>query len=772
MYGGLGSGRLVILGGPGSGKSGAAILLLLDALKHRASIAKPEERAQVPVPVLFTAHGWDPSSERLIDWLAGRLVRNNDFLRAPEYGPNAAVRLIEGGYVAVILDGLDELPEALRPVALRALDTQATFRLVVLTRSEEMVATVSDGHLRAAAAIELLPVGPKQAAAYLASCQVQPLPQPWQDLVTHLRQDTGSAVAQALDNPLMLTLARDVYGPGDQVDELTDSGRFPSREAVEDHLLDQVLPAAYAHEPGQPVPPYTADQAQQWLGYLARCMNQDGRTRDLAWWQLPRWVPTWPRTLAIVVVLDLVFGLAAGLASAGELASVLAGLLIGLSRALMFGLGLALVSAPDKRPSPQWGPPSPDNMTRIRTALVAGFLIGLAFGFTSGFGDALYRGLREGLVVGTSVGLLVWLAVGFGFVLVLDRGAGFPPQLGRRWWWNRTALRATLAAGLAVGLISGLIVEIEDWLLIGRGTELAYGLVDGLIFGFGFGFAAELARRRSSQQLGKLQSDRPILIAAIIGFVIALSDPVLGFTFLLVVGLGGRPPRQLGRRRWTRANRRRTLVVGLVIGLVAGGLVGFQVKFQNGLWVGAAMGFAVGLVVGLVFTVLTWLGQPSTEAASPIDPRLLWGRERQFGLAVGLGVGLAVGLLYVLRSELPYGRSPGSWFVVGLKVGVVNFLEIGLGAWWVSSATWTAALAFAQLRRRGGTPMRLLRFLDDARDRQVLRTVGPMYQFRHARLQDRLADMCNVLPPVGAATGSRSGNHTRLAPLTHDFDHR
>ncbi|MGH3832298.1 MAG: hypothetical protein ACRDRS_17950 [Pseudonocardiaceae bacterium] len=297
VYGGLGSGRLVILGGPGSGKSGAAILLLLDALKHRASIAKPEERAQVPVPVLFTLHGWDPSGERLVDWLAGRLVRNNDFLRAPEYGPDAAVRLIEGGYVAVILDGLDELPEALRSVALRALDTQATFRLVVLTRSEEMVAAVGDGHLRAAAAIELLPVGPEQAADYLASCQVQPLPQAWQDLVTHLRRDAGSPVAQALDNPLMLTLARDVYGPGGQVNELTDSGRFPSREAVEDHLLDQVLPAAYAHEPGQPVPPYTADQAQRWLGYLARCMNQDGRTRDLAWWQIPRWVPAWPRTL-------------------------------------------------------------------------------------------------------------------------------------------------------------------------------------------------------------------------------------------------------------------------------------------------------------------------------------------------------------------------------------------------------------------------------------------------------------------------------------------
>jgi hypothetical protein len=64
----------------------------------------------------------------------------------------------------------------------------------------------------------------------------------------------------------------------------------------------------------------------------------------------------------------------------------------------------------------------------------------------------------------------------------------------------------------------------------------------------------------------------------------------------------------------------------------------------------------------------------------------------------------------------------------------------------VSSATWTAALASAQLWRRGETPARLLRFLDDARRRQILRIVGPVYQFRDARLQDRLAEACDTAP--------------------------
>lgn len=69
LYAGLASGRLVVTGIPGAGKSGAAILLLLDALAHRASL-DDTERVRVPVPVLLTAHGWDPNTCSARDWLA------------------------------------------------------------------------------------------------------------------------------------------------------------------------------------------------------------------------------------------------------------------------------------------------------------------------------------------------------------------------------------------------------------------------------------------------------------------------------------------------------------------------------------------------------------------------------------------------------------------------------------------------------------------------------------------------------------------------------
>jgi hypothetical protein len=218
-------------------------------------------------------------------------------------------------------------------VVLQALDEQVTLRLVVLTRSDELVAAVSGAHLLGAAAVELCPVEPRQAAEYLASCQIDSLSPAWRRVVEDLRDRPGSILAQALDSPLMVTLIRDTYRRSDPVDELIDSSRFASREAIEDHLLDRVLPIAYARRPGWPAPPCTVDEARQWLGSLARHMNDEG-TRDLAWWQIPRWVPAWPRTLTTALIVGLVAMLAFGLVG---------GFVVGLENGLRYGLKHGLV---------------------------------------------------------------------------------------------------------------------------------------------------------------------------------------------------------------------------------------------------------------------------------------------------------------------------------------------------------------------------------------------------------------------------------------------
>ncbi len=172
VYGGLGSGRLVIAGGPGSGKSSAAVLLILAALRYRRSV--PEQvRPEVPVPVMFTLHGWDPSAQRARDWLAERLWQTYP-LFAGRQGAGIARRMLDAGRIAVILDGLDEIPEDLRPAGLRALSQQATFRLVLLARSAEMADAAARAVLQGAAAIELQDIDSGVAAGYLTRTQLDP----------------------------------------------------------------------------------------------------------------------------------------------------------------------------------------------------------------------------------------------------------------------------------------------------------------------------------------------------------------------------------------------------------------------------------------------------------------------------------------------------------------------------------------------------------------------------------------------------------------------
>jgi len=105
------------------------------------------------------------------------------------------------------------------------------------------------------------------------------------------------------------------------------------------------------------------------------------------------------------------------------------------------------------------------------------------------------------------------------------------------------------------------------------------------------------------------------------------------------------------------------------------------------------------------------------------------------GLGLSLGVALGLGLAYAFGVEPTHTARQ----LVALVVVLVWLLVFGLVFGLVFPRTWTVALAFAQLAMGWHTPVRLLRFLDDARERDVLRTVGPVYQFRHARLQDRLA---------------------------------
>ncbi|EOD63028.1 hypothetical protein H480_39130 [Amycolatopsis vancoresmycina DSM 44592] len=482
VYGGLATGRVLILGEPGSGKSAAAILLLLEALRFREQ-ASPGDRARIPVPMLFTLHEWDPSAETVVDWLSVKIARAYPQFRG-RGGTDRVTKLLKSGCVSVFLDGLDEIADRLRPLALTAL-RHAPFRLVLLTRTEEAVTAAGAAHLVGAAALELLPVTPSDASAYLLQPVVHPPPEDWRKLTEHLVQAPDSPVAQVLVLPFMLSLLHDAYPEhgADRVDELLDTSRFRTVADVENRILDRAVIVAYTPQPGLPPPRYSLDTACRTLGYIARQLAEQ-RTRDLLWWQMATWT-TWTRRTGIAALL-------AGAVVAGSLGLAgypvvggFAGIAVG---AAFFAIGMValggiggFMSHGPARPS--WiQRPFGREVLRIRTlsrgifgavsggsaAIVAGGLLGrLTIGPSAG--------LRFGLLIGLIGGLAVGLAFGLTQAPSLDKGSQSPPATYRL--DRNTALFFIFVVWPGAGLVTGLVASLE----LGLGTGLVIGPALGIL---------------------------------------------------------------------------------------------------------------------------------------------------------------------------------------------------------------------------------------------------------------------------------------------------
>ena len=129
----------------------------------------------------------------------------------------------------------------------------------------------------------------------------------------------------------------------------------------------------------------------------------------------------------------------------------------------------------------------------------------------------------------------------------------------------------------------------------------------------------------------------------------------------------------------------------------------------------------------------------------------------------GLVTGFVLGLVFAFIEWHNGGAGPGHAllraFLPALGVGLMAGLGVGIAY----PQSWPSSLAFAQLAVSDRTPVRLMRFLEDARSRNVLRTVGPIYQFRHARLQDRLASQKSATGQGPTEPRPTTGDATALA---------
>ncbi|GGV42440.1 hypothetical protein GCM10010245_66580 [Streptomyces spectabilis] len=469
--------RLVILGEPGAGKSVLLIRLLQDLIERRTD--------GDPVPVLFSLASWNPS-QPLKTWLAEELRRAHPGLRAPAPPPvtttatngpgDLAQALLDAGRIQLLLDGFDELPPALHLEALDALNRALPAKqpLVLASRTAPYRAALTRPEatvrLNGAAAIRLLPLAPESAATYLrrdAGGPYAPAARRWDAVIARL--GTDAPVGQALTTPLGLFLARSIYTPRPQSapesaavphpDQLCDTSAFPDRTAVDTHLFDAFVPAAYAPDHPRPLR-WKAEQTHRTLVFLARFLQTHrGGSPDLVWWELHRVLPTYTYNVGVGIALGLAPVLISG-------AHTVMGGLMG-----MLGLASGLILAG------QGCAPS----TRLRWSPRKS-VVGLVFGL-AGLAGGLVRGLERGhgleptvmLVVGLTVMLVAVLAFGLKTEQPDLASTTAPGAL-------LSSDRRTFTLGLAVAVAGLLAVALAVALTPGVGLSLGR-------FGIGHGIA-------------------------------------------------------------------------------------------------------------------------------------------------------------------------------------------------------------------------------------------------------------------------------------------
>ena len=620
------SGRLVLLGKGGAGKTVLLMQLVLDLLESWT--------ADEPVPVLLSVGAWDTELPLEI-WLVTRLEEEYPGLATRGgSGATLAQELVRADRVLPVLDGLDEIPPALRADALQAanLASARLARLVVSCRTEEYVETVGSGDvLSRAAVIELSPLPAAELQNYLRVTTPPGRAAIWDKVFAAMAAEPDGPLAQALSTPLMAWLARIGYGEtNESPDELLDTNAdgtrvFACRSMVEERLLDRYVPAVYASH--EPQPRYPAVAAQRWLTFLAVHLYRLG-TRDLAWWQFPDAVPFfWPGIglvagLSVGLIMGLVYRFAGGL---------WAELVVGLA-----GGGLVAIVG---------------TRAEIRAQLGIRFLDGLRSVHRDDFGVGLLGGIGAGLAAGFAAGRVAGIVASVTAAIILAFGSSL----------STTAVVVSAPPPVAIRL-KGRLRQVS--------RRFAYGVVAGGVIGIGLAIAIDLTIGTSSG---------PIIVPVFAGVGGLAGGLILGF--LEVLSVPNDPGISRSPLTFLRVDRNATAAATVVATLVAGS--------------------AAGIAFGLVFD--------------------LWGGVA-FGLAVGVAAALAVGL--------------GG----------------GLGGAWGRFT-----LARVPLALTGRTPWTLIGFLEDAHLRGVLRQVGGVYQFRHARLQDRLvahylARAAQTGPPASPTT--------------------
>jgi len=226
-------------------------------------------------------------------------------------------------------------------------------------------------------------------------------------------------------------------------------------------------------------------------------------------------------------------------------------------------------------------------------------------------------------------------------------------------------------------------------------------------------------------------------------------------------------PRRQSLTRGLKAGLRPGLVLGLALAFVAlvllvptwleGTLEETLEGMVSDLLTVLETGLSGGLLVAVAFGLTAAFSGQQRDAVSPLsafktDVRAVPLVGLLTGIVVGLAMGFVTAPLIILSPPDPLDGVVTLW-TLAATISVVVGVAAGSATLWFAlrrSAAPQYGLAVFLLAQRGVVPRRPLRFLEDAYERGVMRHAGMKYEFRHARLAERLASH-------GSSAGMKDG---------------
>jgi transcriptional regulator with XRE-family HTH domain len=722
-------GELLILGEPGAGKT----TLLLELARDLLDRAEQDEKQHIPV--IFNLSSWATNQQSLDEWLIEELFTK---YRVPS---KIGKEWIKTNQLIILLDGLDEVNEAVRSTCVQTINAYQKIddfvSVVVCCRRREYFKQETRVALQQAVLLQPLTI--EQVNDYLSSAGKQ-----LKEVQKTFEEDVE--LYEIVKTPLMLDIVTLVYQGGVHPPTLftTDSLEM-RRQQIFAVYVQRMLSRRGT------ITHYTQKQTIQYLAWLAQEMQQHNQTEFYIERMQPDWIGNgrqlhhYQRTvIRIVMIIQCLVSGALAAWLKGGLKNGVVGSGNGILGLFGGGPGNSMMGWM----SPGIGGGSQGGASLIIILGIVIWLVTILVGSPSLpliSPQAIWHGLLSGLLAGLKLGMIISIL-----------GIPFFAALG--------GLKHGILYGLGIGFFLGILVGLMHGLDTGLRYEqqppkeiasFSDRLIDGLILGIcaGLGFMVV-------ELLLQVNHRSTLIYSSIVVLFFFFAYGFGGGTSLFSSLAKTIKPAEAVTWSWThmsqalRENSMKSLIVALVTGISVSVVVAsmsslFFLNIDYGLHYGLVFGTISGLIVGIAAILTSMLKSgwsstmlPEDQHTKPNEGISRSGRNALLGACFfapigGIASGLACAIGFGLVGQLSTWPIMGMAFALMLTIMFfVVFATAHGGIAWIEHYTLRG-----YLWHTGSIPMNYVRFLNSTSEYALIQKVGGGYMFTHRLMLEHFASI-------------------------------